>query len=91
VRADPDQEAQVLAFIAERRAAVLGRAVDAIAAADEPNADPPLDRVAHRLVGTLGSYGLDQAVEVVEDLRAGRCDVPSAVAALRSLARDGVA
>lgn len=87
--ADQDQEAQVLAFIAERRAAVLRRAVEAIAAADEPNADPPLERVTHRLTGTLGSYGLDDAVEVVDDLRAGRCDIPAALAALRALAAGG--
>ncbi len=79
---DTDAEAEVQAFIAQRRGAVLGRAVDQLEATDESG----LDALAHRLDGTLGSYGLDEARAVVAELRRGELDRAVALARLRGLA-----
>lgn len=54
------------AFIAARQGPVLARAIADLSRC--PVAD--LAAVSHRLSGTLGSYGLDEARRAVEDLHA---------------------
>lgn len=92
---DASESDEVVAFIAQRRGPVLRDSTDQLAAASVAD----LPDVVHRLHGILGSYGLDQAHDLVAALAAGLADGldddaadaarGDTVDALRALIEDG--
>lgn len=76
-------------FMAERRPAVLDRAIQAIAECDIAD----METECHRLRGTLASYDLTSAaelVEVLESIARQSHDDPSAVETARALTVSGL-
>ncbi len=71
--AEPQESPAVAAFLAERRADVLRRAIETL----ETCSTADLAGEAHRLAGTLGVFGLDEASAAARALMAAARSGPS--------------